>query len=539
LIESVPREGNRPRLFSYRMPFSGDEHVPLAHLVVFDLDARRQITIQAEPLYVLHNSPIDFRFVWWSEDATKAYFVREERGAKQLTLFEVDPATGAARPMVEEASPTYAELYLDIYNKQPTVRVLGGGARVLWYSERDGWAHLYLYDGKNGALQRQLTRGEFVVRDVLHVDEPGAWVYFTAGGREPGRNPYFRHLYRIKLDGSGLALLTPENADHQITFTPSGKYFIDRFSRADTVPTFVLRSAAGKLVRSLETGDAGELAAAGWRYPEPFRAKARDGTTDVYGLIYRPSTFDPGKKYPVIDDIYPGPQTVRSAISFPGVAGLDMGWYWAAQSVAELGFIVVTVDGMGTPWRSKRFHDVSYRNLGDGGGLDDHVAAIRELAGRYPQLDTTRVGIYGASSGGYATLRAMLVRGDFYKVGVASVPYIGPSAIVAWWSDRYQGYPVDTANYRQSDLVPLAKNLRGKLMIALGGVDENADPFLVMPLLDAFVRADKDFDLVLLPAADHGGVGGSPYFIRKRRDYFVRHLLGVEPPNPNQPVASP
>jgi len=538
MVESVPREGHRPRVYPYRMPFSADEHVPLAHLVIFDVEARQQIAVQADPLYILHVSPIDFRLVWWSDDASRIYFVREERGAKALSLFEVDPATGATRRMLEERSDTYAEIYLDIYNKLPTVRILDGGKEVLWYSERDGWAHLYLYDGATGRMIRQITSGEFVVRDVLHVDEAARRVYFVAGGREPDRNPYYRFLYRIGLDGKGLALLTPENADHRVTISPSGRYFVDRYSRADTVPVMVVRRTDGTLVRRLETGDVSRLQALGWRWPEPFHAKARDGTTEVYGRIYRPTNFDPNRRYPVIDDIYPGPQTIRTLTGFPLNAFIEPSFYWNPQATAELGFIVVTVDGMGTPWRNKAFHDFSYRNLGDAGGLDDHIAAIRQLAGRYPYLDTTRVGIYGNSSGGYATIRAMLTRPDFYRVGVAGVPYIGPSAIVAWWSDRYQGYPVDTANYRASDLAPLAGNLKGKLMIALGGVDENADPFLVMPLIDAFVKADKDFDLVLVPNAPHAA-SGHPYVVRRRWDYFVRHLLGVDPASGRSAAGTP
>jgi dipeptidyl aminopeptidase/acylaminoacyl peptidase len=529
MIEAVPSKGNRPRHFSYHMPFSGDDKVPVTQLMVFEIESRRMTPVQAEPLYILHTSPIDLRLVWWGADGSRAYFVREERGAKQLTLFEVDPTTGAARPIIVETSPTYAELFPDYQNRRTTVRVLGNGAEVAWFSERTGWGHLYLYDGATGQLKNPITRGDFLVRELPHVDEKARRAFVVASGKEPGRNPYDRHLYRVNLDGTGLTLLTPENGDHDVSFAPSGRYFIDRFSRADTVPTFFLRDLNGKVLRTLETGDLSELHAAGWRFPERFQAKARDGKTDIYGLIYRPTNFDPSRRYPILDDIYPGPQTIKSAIGFPGETGLDAGWFWLAQATAELGLIVITVEGLGTPLRSKAFHDFSYRNLGDAGGLDDHIAAIRQLAARYPYLDTTRVGISGASSGGYATLRALLTRGDFYKVGVSSVPYIGPTSIVAWWSDRYQGYPVDTANYRAHDLSHLAGNLQGKLLIALGGVDENADPYLVMPLLEAFVRADKAFDLVWLPTATHGGVGGSRYFIRRRWDFFARHLLGFDP----------
>ncbi len=532
MVESRPATGDRPRVFGYRMPFSADDTVTVAHLLVFEVATRRMTPIAAAPLYVLHASPIDFQYVWWSRDGTKAYFIRESRGAKELELTEVDPETGAARPILKETSPTFADLFVDYYSRLPGVSVLGGGAEVVWLSARDGWGHLYLYDGRTGAVKGQVTRGDFAVHGIVRVDESARAVYFIAGGREPGRNPYYRHLYRVNLDGSGLTLLTPENADHRITMAPSGRHFIDGVSRPDTIPTFLLRSADGKVVRTLERGDVSRLTALGWRWPEPFRTRAADGATDIYGLIYRPTDFDPTRRYPVIDDIYPGPQTTRTPIAFPGTPG-EGAWYWTPQTVAELGFIVVTMDGRGTPGRSKRFHDVAYRNLGDAGGIDDHIESIRQLAGRYWYLDTTRVGIYGASSGGYAAIRAMLTRPSFFDVGVAAVPYLGPSAIVAWWSDRYQGYPVDTANYRQNDLTPFAGNLQGKLLIGLGGLDENADPFLAMPLIDAFVKANKEFDLVLLPTVDHAA-SGHPYFLRKRFDFFVRHLLGAEPPDPNR-----
>ena len=382
-----------------------------------------------------------------------------------------------------------------------------------------------MYDGKTGKLKHQITSGAWVVRDIIRIDDVGRWLYFTGAGREPARDPYYQHLYRIKLDGSLLELLTPENAHHEVSFSPSGNYFIDTYSRVNLPPVSVLRTADGRLVRKLETADISNLLESGWKYPQPFRVKARGDSTDIYGVIYFPSNFDNQKKYPVIESIYPGPQVIRTQKDFS-----PMG-YGECQALAELGFIVVTIDGMGTPFRSRAFHDVSYGNLGEAGGLQDHVSGFRQLAVERPYMDLSRVGIYGHSGGGYASTRAILAYSDFYKVAVSSAGNHDQRGYLANWGERYQGLP-NGANYEGQDNASLAKNLQGKLLLAFGDMDDNVHPALTIQVIDALIKANKDFDLILLPNANHSfrQPSRSPYFTRRLWDYFVRHLKGVEPP---------
>jgi len=302
---------------------------------------------------------------------------------------------------------------------------------------------------------------------------------------------------------------------------------VDNHSRIDMAPVSVLRDWEGNLILRLQEADFSGLLDTGWTWPERFKVKARDGKTDIYGIIIRPTKFSPYKKYPILDDIYPGPQTIRTPKSFPADA-LNVNWFWNAQAIAELGFIVINIDGMGTPLRSKAFHDVSFQNLGDGGGIDDHVTGIYQLAQKYNYMDIERVGVYGHSSGGYGSMRAILKRPDFYDVCVSSAPYTDPRSIVAYWSEKYQGYPVGD-NYNGSDNMSLVKNLKGKLMIVIGDLDENADPSYAFTTVDALINANKDFDLLVMPNRAHGFTP-DPYFMRRKWDYFVRHLHGQEPP---------
>jgi dipeptidyl-peptidase-4 len=518
LLQAAPLGGGlQPVLWPYRYPFPGDAVVPTVQMYVFDIESHSRVMLGSDPQLVLYDTPLELHAFRWSEDSWKVYFLEAERGLKSVRFSVADSRTGAVRKILEERGPTYVQ------TNPSNVRVIGDGVETLSYSERDGWAHLYLHDTATGALKRQITRGAWRVEDVLWVDARARRVYFTARGHEAGRDPYFRHLYRAGLDGAHLELLTPEDADHEPRFAPNGRYFVDTYSRVDLPPTSVLRTADGKLVRVLETADIEPLIAIGWKPPERFSAKAADGVTDLYGVIYRPSRFDASKSYPVIDDIYPGPQSIRTPKNFRTSGRGD------PQSLAELGFIVVIVDGRGTPYRSKTFHNVSYGHIEQAGHLEDHIAVVHQLAARYPQFDLLRVGVTGHSQGGYAAARAMLAYPDFYKVGVSSAGVHDMGGYNADLGEIYQGMP-DGTNYQGLGNRGLATNLKGKLLLIYGDMDDNVPPALTIQLVDALIKANKDFDLLLLPNGNHARTFTDPYVIRRRWDFFVRHLLGVEPP---------
>lgn len=534
LVQSVPKDGStRPRLHTYVYPLPGDDTVPLSEIWCFHPERGSAIKAAVDPLPILyHGYPLNANSVRWSKDGSRVHLLTRDRGFQAYRLWEVDTETGNAHVAVAE----HAERGIDPYILWASVniRILGNGREVLWYAQRDGWGHLYLYDGESGKLVHQLTSGSYNVAAIHHVDEVGRWVYFSAIGREEGRDPYYPHLYRVRLDGSEPELLTPEDADHSVRFSPSGRFFVDTFSRADRPPVTVLRSSTGTEICNLERADVESLMATGWHPTERFMAKARDGMTDVYGVILRPSTFDPSVRYPVIDYIYAGPQTNVAPTSF---AGSPPSWderranggsaFWQAQALAELGFVVVMVDGLGMPGRSKAYHDVTYRKLGDG-GIEDHVAAIRQLGDRYPHLDLSRVGIYGHSAGGYASAHAILSFPDFYKVCVSTAGNHDHRLDKAGWVERYMGLPVEE-HYREQANQTIAGRLKGKLLLMHGEMDENVHPASTLVLVDALIRENKDFDLLIIPNRPHR-LDDDPYFVRRRWDYFVRHLLGAEPP---------
>lgn len=540
LLQSVPPQGQRPLLHAYRYALVGDKNLPLAELAVFDLETRAKVAFKCDPYLFINDSPVTTKRAWWGEDSRRLYFIEDDRAGKASRLRVADARTGETRTLVEEKGATYVELNL-MLGSAPNVRILGNGAEIIWFSERDGWGHLYLYDGKTGALKNQITRGPWVVRDILQVDETTRRIYFTAGGREQGRDPYYQHLYRIKLDGSAMELLTPEDADHSVaTFegepggrdrpsklSPSGRFFVDTYSRIDLAPASVLRDADGRLVRELEKADIEPLLATGWKWPERFTVKARDGTTDLYGVIYKPSDFDPAKKYPVIDGIYPGPQAIRTPKSF-GADISSVSSFCNDITLAELGFVVINIDGLGTPFRSKAFHDFSYGKMEEAGGLEDHIAGIRQLATGRAYMDLSRVGIYGHSGGGFASTHAILAYPEFYKVAVASAGNHDQRGYLAAWGEQYQGL-LDGDNYKSQANAGLAANLKGKLLLAHGDMDDNVPPALTIQVVDALIRANKDFDLLILPNRNHS-LGRDPYFTRRKWDYFVRNLLGAEPP---------
>lgn len=534
LMRSVRGDGGaRPLLYAYPYVLPGDERVPRIEICCLDVAEGHGPGAVAGPFpSVLPLPP------WWGSAGERIYFMRYGRGFDSAELWAMDPVSGAARRLMAETAERRVDLNA-FDSVSPMVHVLERSGGILWFSRQDGWGHLYLHDLASGELKHRITHGEWVVRDIAWVDEAEGWIYFVASGREPGRDPYYRHLYRVRLDGGGMQLLTPEDADHAIFPAPDGLHFVDRHARVDSEPVAVLRRRDGSMVAEIGRADLGRLRRGGWVPPEPFRAKAQDGETDVYGALFRPSGFDPSRSYPVIDHVYPGPHCIHTPKAFTvpgwrqGVGDAPPGprVLWDAQAMAELGFIVVIVDGLGTAGRSRAFHDVSYRNQANAGGLGDHIAALRQLAATRPYLDLDRVGIYGVSAGGYAAARGMLAYPDFYKVGVSVAGNHDPRRGKASYIERYFGRltgetePVFLAQ-RNLNLVAA---LRGKLMLAHGDADDNVHPAQTLELLHGFIRANKDVDLLILPTRRHD-LPNDPYFVRRLWDYFVTHLQGSRPP---------
>jgi dipeptidyl-peptidase-4 len=528
LLESARTDGSyRPKLWSYRYPVPGDSVVPQATLLIVDVERRAVVPAKMASVPVTYMSPFGLNEAWWDPSRPTAYVLRHERGMRAYQAVAIDAPTGGTQVLLEERGPTLVEATLNLASR-PNIYPLRDGS-IVGFSQRDGWAHLYLLGGAGGAVKNRVTEGSWVVRQLVRVDEGARTALFTASGRERGSDPYHRKLYRVKLDGSGLELLTPEEADHQISLSPSGRFLVDRYSRVDAAPKTVLRASDGRVLRTLEEADVSRLLATGWKTPERFSVKAADGETDIYGVIYRPSNFDPSRKYPVLDEVYPGPQITKAPWSFT--------WGGDAQALAELGFVVVNIDGRGTPFRSKAFHDYQYGKLELSGGLEDHVAGLQQLAQRMPFLDLTRVGVYGHSGGGFMSARAMLLYPDFYKVAVSSAGNHDQRGYIALWGETYMGLPVK-GRYDAQANSRLASRLNGKLLLAFGDLDDNVQPALSIQFIDALEKANKDYDLLLVPNANHSFSQTNTYFMRRRWDYFVTHLLGQAPP-PNFQVKAP
>jgi dipeptidyl aminopeptidase/acylaminoacyl peptidase len=510
LIESSPRDQLQPRLHSYAYAKPGDP-LPIQKPHLFDIERRKEIPVSD----ALFPHPWELRDLRWSRDGRLFTFVYNQRGHQVLRLVGMDADSGQASTLVEEQSRTFID-----YAHKYFAEHLDESHELIWMSERDGWNHLYLYDLKTGRVKNQITKGAWVVLGVDRVDPVKRQVWFRAGGVRAGQDPYLVHHCRINFDGSGLVALTEGDGTHTIEYSPDRRFFVDSYSRVDRPTTTELRrSEDGKLVCELERADISALYAIGWQAPEPFVAKGRDGQTDIYGVIFRPSNFNPIKKYPVIEHIYAGPQG-----SFvPKAFRLN---YSPHQPLAELGFIVVQIDGMGTSHRSKAFHDVCWKNLGDA-GFPDRILWLKAAAKKYPYMDLGRVGIYGGSAGGQNALRGLLAHGDFYKVGAADCGCHDNRMDKVWWNELWMGWPVG-AHYAEQSNVTNAHWLTGKLLLTVGELDRNVDPASTMQVVNALVKANKDFDLVVIPGAGHGA-GETPYGIRRRQDFFVRHLLGVEP----------
>lgn len=511
-LQFVPPGQLRPKAYTYVYPLPG-ETLATAQPILFEVPSGKRTDVKSPPIELPFQEGPGFE---WFEDSKNFFYDYADRGCKSFELRVVDPSSGEEKVVVREQATTYVDPGETFY------RFIHSTNEILWSSERDGWNHLYLYNEKTGAVVRQLTQGSWVVHRVEAIDEKNRRVYFLAGGREKDEDPYQTHLYSVGLDSSGLTLLSPENANHSISVSPDFLYFVDSYSRPDLPGEVVLRRTKdGSEVRVLVKGDATQLLATGWKYPEPFQGKSADGKYDLYGLIWRPSNFDPAKKYPVIEQAYTGPQSFFVPKSF-GAAIFRGG----LQAVSELGFIVVMVDGRGTSGRSRAFHEFSYRNLG--GAFEDHVAMIKQMAAKYSFMDVTRVGIYGTSAGGYGAAHAMLVFPDFYKVGVTISGDHDPRLDKAWWNELYQGYPVQDDYSAQSN-VTMASHLEGHLLIEHGDMDDNVHPAETMRFVDALIKAGKDFDMLFVPNMFHGE--SNHYLARRRWDYFVLHLQGVNPPH--------
>ena len=469
----------------------------------------------------------------FSKDGKKLAFISSSRDHKEAHLQIADVNTGNIKSVYKEVSKTYFESGVSGENW----RVFFNSNEFLWYSEKDNWGHLYLHDLSNGNLKNRITSGEWLVRDVLHVDESTREIFFTGGGKEKG-NPYHVYLYKVNFDGSGLVCLTPEKGTHRINASDDWKYFTTTFSTTENSPVTLLKNRNGETLKEINRVDISELLENNWQQPIEFSVKARDNETDVYGLLYLPSFYNENHNYPVLNYIYPGPQSGSIGNYGFSVARRDF------QALAELGFIVIGVDAMGTPGRSKSFHDAYYGNMGDN-GLPDNIKAIKDLSKIYKGMDTERVGIWGHSGGGFASTRAILEYPEFYDVAVSSSGNHDNRNYEADWGEKWQGlleytdediddgdtnYDFKQTNYDNQANQLLAKNLKGKLMLAHGNLDDNVPPYSTLLVVDALIKENKDFDLIIFPNKRHGYGDMNNYFTRKKWDYFVKHLKGIEPP---------
>jgi dipeptidyl aminopeptidase/acylaminoacyl peptidase len=557
-IESMHEDGSfRPQVHPIRIPLVGERPATFEwRLIDVDSGSLRRVALLYGKLLEMQQDMTAVRDAWWSKDATHLYLVAHGDNMESAFVFDVNVATGAARTVLEERIAPRTDLNSTSYNPV-NVRVVRDGRELIWFSQRDGWGHLYRYDVATGKLLNRITQGPWLVRDIIDVDEQRGIIYFTGGGKEEG-NPYYRYLYRVNFDGSGLTLLSPERADHLLLpnkhfvlsldgitayapTSPSGQYVVYNYSRVNEPTRFVIRRVAdASLVAQVEQADATALYAAGWRAPEEFVVKAADGATDLWGVIYKPSDFDPKRKYPIIDAQYASPLTAVAPRHF--YAAYRGKQPLAPSSYAELGFIVVALDARGTTYRSKKFLHTGYGAL-NRVGLDDHVAAIRALAAKRPYFDLNRVGIVGHSYGGFVALRALLEFPEFFKVGISSAAMVDAQGMYAdyHWS-AFQGAPIYSdgshrrpaaneipGNWQALNASGQAAKLQGKLLLQLGELDENVPPGQILTFVAALIRENKDFDVLYLPGRNHQFIGEG-YVMRKDWDFMVRNLMGAEPP---------
>ena len=542
LIESSPKDQLQPKLQSYPYLKPGDE-VPIRKPHLFEVEAAKEIPIDDG----LFSNPWSIGDVRWAANSSRFTFLYNQRGHQVLRIVAVDvpksaesgrgnetltsksdteraklgrdqslltsAPTATVRAVVDEMSETFI-----CYSAKYFAEYLDDTSEIIWMSERDGWNHLYLYDAQTGLMKNQITKGQWVVRGVERVDKEKRQIWFRASGIHAGQDPYYVHYCRVNFDGNAFAILTEGNGTHSARFSPDHRFFIDTWSRVDLPPINELRrSDDGKLVCKLEEADASELSATGWQPPERFVGKGRDGVTDIHGIIHRPKNLDPQKKYPVIESIYAGPHDSFVPKSFRAS--------YRQEELTGRGFVVVQIDGMGTSNRSKKFHDVCWKNLGDA-GFPDRILWMKAAAAKYAYLDLTRVGIYGGSAGGQNALDALLTHGDFYQAAAADCGCHDNRMDKIWWNEQWMGWPVGP-HYDEQSNVTQAHKLQGKLLLTVAELDKNVDPASTMQVVNALIKADKDFELIVFPGAGHGA-GDSPYGRRRRAEFFVRHLLGSE-----------
>ena len=521
-VESSPADQLQPK-YSTRVYAKPGDVLDLAQPALFELDTRKQINIDNS----LFPNPYSISNPVWRKDGHAFTFEYNQRGHQLYRVIEADGVSGKTRAVITEESKTFINYRPLVPNPADTgkkVRYeIDDGKEIIWMSERDGWAHLYLYDGVTGRLKNQITKGNWLVRNVEKVDVAKRQVWFQASGMYPGKDPYFVHYYRINFDGTGLMALTEADATHSVTFSSDMKYYVDNYSRVDLAPVSELhRSEDGKVILELDKGDISALLAAGWHPPEVFTAMGRDGKTDIWGVIFKPANLDPSKKYPVIESIYAGPQG-----SF-----VPKRFTVSVQPLTELGFVVAQIDGMGTANRSKTFQDVAFQNLGDA-GLPDRILWHKAVAARYPYYDISRVGVYGTSAGGQNATGAVLFHPEFYKVAVSNSGSHDNRMDKIWWNEHWMGWPLGP-HYAASSNVDNAYRLQGKLLLVVPELDTNVDPSSTYQVVNALIKANKKFDFLVVPGGDHGA--GGAYYQRLLQDFFVHHLLGIEPPDWNSRI---
>ncbi len=512
-IESSPEDQIQPKYSSVEYYKPGDA-LPQSYPCIFDI-AQKKLIASCQEMIPNQFSIGDIK---WHDNSKSLTFEYNKRGHQVYQVIEMNAETGKCKAIINETQPTFID-----YSSKKYRYDINDGKEIIWASERDGWNHLYLYNGETGNVKNQITKGEWVVRRVEYVDTLNRKILFAASGKEEG-DPYLIHYYTINFDGSGMKLLTPGNGNHRISLSPNHKYLVDSWSRVDMPPTSVLRDAeTGEEVMPLEKADISQLLATGWEMPQVFSSKGRDGKTDIWGMFLKPSNFDPSKKYPVIEYIYAGPHSSHVPKDFSAF------YNRCRQSLTELGFIVVMIDGMGTSNRSKAFHDVCWKNIKDA-GFPDRILWIKDAASKFPFMDISNVGIYGKSAGGQNSTAAVLFHPEFYKVAVSVCGCHDNRMDKIWWNEQWMGWPVGP-EYAASSNVDNAYRLQGDLMLVVGEMDKNVDPASTYQVCDALIKANKDFDLLTLPGKGHEW--GGEYGERRICNYFVKHIMNTAPPHMN------